>query len=474
MRFTTVFATLLLPAIAPAMAQTATIPEIRYDGQLVVRVAPRGMADVRLLERISGDRWSCGTGGPTGEVDYRISLSDLPALRVAGVAFEVVIPDLQTLIDTERAERESPVRAGGFFDSFPNAAATDSYVNSLATSNPDFVTRISLGQSLEGREIYGIRITSPVPPIGGSPRKPVIFLNSLQHAREWITLTTNLYVATQLLALYPTDPVIHAGLDRYEIVVVPLTNPDGFNITWSFDRYWRKNARTVTKYNTLAGVDTNRNWSVGWGLNNGSSPAYNSETYRGLAAFSEPETQALRNYMLSVPKLAAHIDFHSYASLILRPWSYQYVTPPGLNALTRVGQAMSSAVKNGTNVNYTVGGPEVLYLASGTAPDWSYGTTGCISFTMEMNNRYGGGFSPPAYSIVPSGGEGLLAVRALLQGLCPADLNLDNVVDDADFSLFAGAYDQLLDNKGDLTGDGMTDDTDFSMFVQAYDRLTCP
>lgn len=425
------------------------------------------------MESISGDRWTCGPGGPAGEADYRIGTGQVRELQNRGIPFRIFIDDVQALIDRERADMNDPFRPRGLWDSFPTYAATSAYVDSLVATYPEMVTRISLGTSLQGREIFGFRMTSPVPPIGNAARKPVVVIQSLQHAREWIGLTSALYTATQLLANYQTDPAVRQALDTYEMVFIPIVNPDGYEITWTSDRYWRKNAHTITPPPRIVGVDLNRNWSVGWGLNSGSSNSYSSETYRGTAAFSEPETKAVRNYLQSIPKLAAFIDVHTYAGLILRPWAYQWQTPPGYPGLTRVGQAMSAKVKAGTNVTYAVGGPEILYLASGVAPDWAYGTTGAVSFTIEMHNDYGG-FSPGPETIAPSGYECQLAITGLLQNLCRADFNLDNVVDDADFTSFVGAYNALLSNAGDLTGDGMTDDSDFSLFVNAYDRRTCP
>lgn len=65
---------------------------------------------------------------------------------------------------------------------------------------------------------------------------------------------------------------------------------------------------------------------------------------------------------------------------------------------------------------------------------------------------------------------------------CPADLNADNVVDDADFQIFAASYNSLLCNDplvapgcpGDLDLDGLTDDDDFTIFAAAYNELLCP
>ena len=65
---------------------------------------------------------------------------------------------------------------------------------------------------------------------------------------------------------------------------------------------------------------------------------------------------------------------------------------------------------------------------------------------------------------------------------CLGDLNADGLVDDADFSIFAIAYDNLLcptnpDFKccpADLNGDNFVDDLDFSIFAVNYDALICP
>jgi hypothetical protein len=65
---------------------------------------------------------------------------------------------------------------------------------------------------------------------------------------------------------------------------------------------------------------------------------------------------------------------------------------------------------------------------------------------------------------------------------CPADLNFDAVVDDADFTPFVLAYD-ILDCSdpampttcpADLNGDDVVDDDDFLIFVLGYNDLLCP
>ncbi len=62
---------------------------------------------------------------------------------------------------------------------------------------------------------------------------------------------------------------------------------------------------------------------------------------------------------------------------------------------------------------------------------------------------------------------------------CVGDLNGDAFVDDPDFVIFAGCYDQFYVNSAacycaDLNHDDFVDDTDFVIFAAAYDQFICP
>ncbi|MFO0859960.1 MAG: glycoside hydrolase family 15 protein [Phycisphaerales bacterium] len=78
-------------------------------------------------------------------------------------------------------------------------------------------------------------------------------------------------------------------------------------------------------------------------------------------------------------------------------------------------------------------------------------------------------------------GAGSMTSIVVVTG-CPADLNGDGFVDDADFVLFAAAYDTLdcadpgmpSGCPSDLNADGLVEDSDFVIFAAAYDALLCP
>lgn len=76
--------------------------------------------------------------------------------------------------------------------------------------------------------------------------------------------------------------------------ILPVANPDGYEYTFLTDRLWRKNRRKAGSTGCL-GVDLNRNFGYRWGGKGGSKDICH-ETYAGSGPFSEPETDAIRNF----------------------------------------------------------------------------------------------------------------------------------------------------------------------------------
>lgn len=58
-------------------------------------------------------------------------------------------------------------------------------------------------------------------------RKPIVMLQSLLHAREWVTLPASLY-AIEKLVIDITDRDL---VDNIDWIIVPIVNPDGYE--WS-------------------------------------------------------------------------------------------------------------------------------------------------------------------------------------------------------------------------------------------------
>lgn len=380
-----------------------------YDGWKVVRVVNKSLRDLRMMEGLGAQPWRCGGVG-VGPSEYMVSPEAMAALKAAGVKSEVVVPDLRPLIERERAEiaaaREAEAAGGlrgpGWFSTYRTYTEISSYVNTLVAAHPELAVRVNVGNSLQVRQIFGIRITSSAN--GGPGVKPQIVLNGLQHAREWITGATTMWIADKLVNTYTTDTRVQRLLDRYEFIIIPVTNPDGYEWTWSNVRLWRKNRRD--NGNGTVGVDTNRNWGYQWG-GEGASTDPSNDTYRGTAAFSEPETQAMRDFILAQGgRVAVAVDVHSYSQLILSPWSYTAALPPDSALFDTLNAGFVSSVESTHGMDYT-GGPTytTIYPASGAAGDWTYGGAGALGWGMELRDTGTNGFTLPADQIVPTAEE---------------------------------------------------------------------
>ncbi len=136
-----------------------------------------------------------------------------------------------------------------------------------------------------------------------------------------------------------------------------MANPDGYDFTFTEgNRLWRKNLHDNDGDGVISGldgVDLNRNFPTSWGYDNeGSSPAVSSETYRGAAPRSEPETRALDDLMKRV-RFAFQINYHSAAELILYGVGSQVATPSPDDLLyeTLVGDDAHPAIPGTTRTS---------------------------------------------------------------------------------------------------------------------------
>jgi murein tripeptide amidase MpaA len=261
-----------------------------------------------------------------------------------------------------------------------------------AVANYPSLTKLgSAGTSYEGRGLSLIKISDNA---ATDENEPEVLFTCNQHAREHLTTEMCLHIVQRLTSGYATDSAIKRLVDSTEIWVVPSVNPDGseYDISGGTFHSWRKNRQGP-------GTDPNRNWGYKWGCCGGSSGSTSSETYRGTAAFSAPETRAVSNWVNSrvvggAQQIKTHIDFHTYSELVLWPFGYTYAdTAPGLTAAE--AQKFQSLGKQMAATNgYTPQQSSDLYITDGSVNDWMWAQHKIWSFTFEM---YPKGSSPGFY-----------------------------------------------------------------------------
>jgi carboxypeptidase T len=267
-------------------------------------------------------------------------------------------------------------------------------IEQTATAHPDIVRVSTAGYSLEGRAILAVKISDA--PDVDDPAEPAVLFMSLHHAREHLTVEMALEVIRLFTEGYGHDPALTNLVNTREIWVLPNINPDGgeYDIASGSYQWWRKNRRPNP--DGSIGVDLNRNYGYRWGDDTGSSDWPCAETYRGPAAFSEPETQAVRDFVVAHGDITAAITFHTYAELILYPYGYTYDDLPDDMTLRDLMVFRKLADDMAATNDYIPQQASDLYTTSGDTVDWLYGARGIFAFTFEMYPPdYNPGFYPP-------------------------------------------------------------------------------
>jgi len=200
------------------------------------------------------------------------------------------------------------------------------WMERMSIEHPKKTKLYKIGQSVEGRDLRVLRIGTR----DGRFRrrqgrnKPAIFIEGGIHAREWISPASVTYMMDQLV----NNPRLLSLTDEFDFYFLPVTNPDGYEYSHTNDRLWRKNrAKNPASFGICRGVDLNRNFGYRWGSGvnvfdpRPGSPLACMDTYIGPTAFSEPETQAVRDFILQRSgQIQAYFGFHSFGNYILYPW----------------------------------------------------------------------------------------------------------------------------------------------------------
>ena len=250
----------------------------------------------------------------------------------------------------------------------------------IISAYPEITKLVSIGKSVEGREIWAIKISDRAS-IRES-EEPVVLYNSVHHAREIATAEVALDTIYYLTSNYATDSEVNQWVNQTEIWVVPVVNPDGHMKVYTKSPFWRKNTRNGF------GVDLNRNYPGSWNSCFGSSGFPFANTYRGPKAGSEPETQAMMELVKKI-KPSFDISYHSYSELVLYPYGCDNSVAETADVIVPIGKKMAELfITDDGNGSYTPGTPwEILYGADGSNMDWMYSEQQVIPFVIELGSR---------------------------------------------------------------------------------------
>lgn len=316
----------------------------------------------------------------------------------------LTVNNLQELVDNEQPVRSA--RAGFDWTTYHTLEEMYTWFDELVAQHGSFLTIESYGTSYENREMKAIKLSKKA-------GNPGIFLEANIHAREWITSATATWILNELLT--SSDPAVQNLANNYDWYILPVTNPDGFAYSKEVNRLWRKNRYPHSIL--CAGVDMNRNFPGHW-MEGGSSSNPCSDLYAGPSAGSEIETQNVMNYFLRYKaNIDFYLSFHSFGQYMLFPFGFEGAEKSDnyydwMDIATEAAVALSR--RYGTL--YTMGTTaDVLYVASGSSPDWAHGVHGTpIGITYEFRDQGATGFILPADQIIPNAEEVLDSLVAFL------------------------------------------------------------
>ena len=293
-------------------------------------------------------------------------------------------------------------------------------IDSMASKYPNIIkskTDFDTIVTIQNRPVYWLKISDNP---NADEAEPEMLFTAVHHAREPTSMSEVIFFMWYLLENYATNPEIKYLVDNTELYFVPCLNPDGYLYNEQTNPngggMWRKNRRANS--NGTFGVDLNRNYGYMWGSNVGSSPSPSSDTYRGTARFSEPETRMMKRFCEEHHFITA-LNAHTYGNDLIYPWGHQTDSlTPDSTLFERWGKKMVE--ENGYVSG--LGTATIGYYTNGDSDDWMYGEQNTKSKIFSMTPEVGAdvspsGFWPPANQIlgicIDDASMNLMAVRLL-------------------------------------------------------------
>lgn len=275
------------------------------------------------------------------------------------------------------------------FDCYRDSQSITLRLQELAIQHPNLVQLEPIGESFEERALQMLRIGKAQPEF----EKPRLILISGLRANSFAPVEINLRFVEGLLENYGTDPTTTWILDYHDIYSLVVANPDGRLLaegqaTAQEPITWENNANTSYCEVKSVGVGLNFNFPYAWSAGN---PDPCSPNYSGLSAASEPETQAIVNFLNASsldtnPALLLQLD--SFNNLVLTPFRYDELAP---NPLQLELNTLANKLAYGTQANPLPGVGEYNLDMHGTLVDFAYGELQIPALAFNMGTTESGG-----------------------------------------------------------------------------------
>jgi len=191
-----------------------------------------------------------------------------------------------------------------------------------------------------------------------------------------------------------------------QMYFIPTMNPDGLEVvTRGLDNTWRKNGYVPPELfgrpctivpgvgEDSCGVDLNRNFDLNWIY--GDTLWYRADAepfdyYRGPAAFSEPETQAVRDFAMRIKPTLSVVAHTSRSGNVTEmgivAWKWgpdpgPYKFPPDCTSIGWLNHEYCALLQNSQGSGYQ---PNFGNTHNGCLQDWFYRQLGTVQILTEL------------------------------------------------------------------------------------------
>ncbi|XP_026349081.1 carboxypeptidase B2 [Ursus americanus] len=350
------------------------------------------------------------------EVHFFVNASDANSVKAhlhdSAILFRILVEEVRDLIQEQTLnDTVIPRTSSSYYERYHPLNEIYFWMDAITENRPDLLEKIHIGSSYEKYPLYVLKVSKK-----GQTAKNAIWIDCGIHAREWISPAFCLWFINHVTKPRGEETSYTELLRHVDFYVMPVVNVDGYDFTWKKNRMWRKN-RSFHENNHCIGTDLNRNFASKHWCGEGASSFSCSETYCGLYPESEPEVQAMANFLRkNINHIKAYISMHSYSQHIVFPYSYNRSKSKDHEELSLVASAAARAIENiNKNTRYTHGsGSETLYLAPGGSDDWIYDLGIKYSFTIELRDKGRYGFLLPERYIQPTCREALAAISEIV------------------------------------------------------------
>lgn len=289
------------------------------------------------------------------------SLEELERLKQTGYPLREIEQQPSEVFD---------IMALGDYQSY--ADLTDE-LNAYTEANPDICRLYTLGQSVQGRELWAVLITDNPDDEEDEPEFKYV---STIHGNEPLGTEICFYFIDMLLTEYGQNDRITNLVNSTAIWIVPLVNPDGLELGK------RANAN---------GIDLNRNFPL---LTDSSLDIFSGELLD--AANRQPEVRHIMHWTVE-NSFVLSAGLHTGSLLVCYPYGYneQMIavdtpTPDDLlfEEISRRYSMHNPPMWNSSQFPEGIINAAAWYPVRGEMADWNYRYVSCNEVTIELSNNH--------------------------------------------------------------------------------------